>query len=383
MLLGNMLFTRVAYDKTIADGVRAGALVNSTGADLAVVTEAMSEEQSIFYRYFTNNSCEIAENVVGAPGWRRLLTFSAVVRNDGINPVHIGNPYDASNPWVKANAFEYSPCHMHYHFSHYGSFNYEGAPGSKRAFCLEDTNRFHNDESTPLTAIHQTCEYQGIGAGWGDEYEFGIPGQWVDITTVDTTSPHALTFNSNPDQFLCEGDPLDAMGNPVDPLNLTSIALVPTNFVTATGQPVSRLSCAFPANWNSNNLGSVQVSSPGGSFVTDACNRGQIGPIRDCGFRAQSTLRSCTPGQTVTLSCSTASGTQVLRVCEKSEALGVGVACAVKDASANAIVTSAPTTVSFTCSAVRDSASGAGGYSVYEAPILPSQSAATISCTGW
>src|SRR5207248_6068511 len=106
-----------------------------------------------------------------------------------------------------------------------------------------DTNRFHNDEVTPLTAIHQSCEYEGIGAGWGDEYEFGIPGQWVDITDVDATQPHALTFDSNPDQFLCEGQTLDANNNPVDPLDLTAIAFDPTSFIAENGLPQSRIRC--------------------------------------------------------------------------------------------------------------------------------------------
>ena len=161
------------------------------------------------------------------PGWRRLLTFSAVVQNNGTQPVHIGDPTDSKNPYAQAHVFEYSACHNHYHFKHYGTFSYAGAPGDKKAFCLEDTNRFHNDETTPLTAIHQTCEFQGIGAGWGDEYEFGLPGQWVDVTNVDTTKPQALTFVSNPDQFLCEGNTLDINNNPVDPTDLSALVFDP------------------------------------------------------------------------------------------------------------------------------------------------------------
>jgi len=75
---------------------------------------------------------------------------------------------DPNNPWVQANVLEYSSCHQHYHFSHYGTFQYGGLPGSKKAFCLEDTDRTHNDEQTLLTPNHQSCQFQGIAAGWGD-----------------------------------------------------------------------------------------------------------------------------------------------------------------------------------------------------------------------
>ena len=129
----------------------------------------LTDERRILYRFFAPGSCELEEGVIAKLGWRRLLAFSAIVQNDGRQRVHIGDVTDPNNPWVQSHAFEFSQCHHHYHFSHYGNFNYNGAPGSKRAFCLEDTNRFHNDETTPLTAEHQTCHYQGIGAGWGDE----------------------------------------------------------------------------------------------------------------------------------------------------------------------------------------------------------------------
>jgi hypothetical protein len=368
----HMHFTRVGWSASIANAVRVGTITNPTGADLTVVQSDMDEERAVFYRFFGPGSCEEAEGVIGHLGWRRLLAFSATVRNDGASMIHIGDVTDPSSPWIQSHVFEFSACHHHYHFSHYGVFGYNGAPGSKRAFCLEDTNRFHNDERTPLRAVHQSCAYQGITAGWGDEYEFGLPGQWVDITEVDSSSAHPLTFDSNPDHFLCEGTPvLDASGNPI---------FDPTNFTDSAGHVVSRMRCDLPANWHAQNVGTVQVTSATGSFVTEACSRGQIGPLRDCGFAPQTTLRSCTPGSTVTLRCS-AQGSQVLRVCEKSAVLG-GVACALGDSLSNTIVDAAGTTVTFACPAVRDAA-GTGGYSVYQAPVLPSQAASPVTCTGW
>jgi hypothetical protein len=367
----NMNFRRVSYDQSKAAQYRVGTLVNPTGADLAVVQDQLADEEAVFYRYFDPSSCEIVEGTVGAPGWRRLLAFSAAVRNDGTQPIHMGDPSDQNNPWVQGHDFIFSACHQHYHFTHYGTFQYGNQPGSKKAFCLEDTNRYHNDEATPLTAIHQTCFNQGIGAGWGDEYNFGISGQWVDVTNVDTSYPQPLTFLSNPDQFLCEGQPLDANGNPVDPLNLSQIAFIPSGFYDNNGDPVLRNSCAFFNNWNADNLGSVRFSEPTvGSFVTQPCTRGQTGPLRDCGFQAESPLHSCTAGQPVKLRCESDDAPKVLRICEMSAQLGVGVACSFGDALANVIVDDHPTKVNFTCPAVRDDAGGAGGYSAYDAPVL-------------
>jgi hypothetical protein len=376
-----MVFTRVAYDTTLAAQYRSGGLHNTNGADLAVVQDGLDEEKSIFYRYFSGSSCEIAEGVVGGTGWRRLLTFSAIVRNDGTEAVHIGDPYDQTNPWVQANAFVFSQCHNHYHFTHYGQFDYSGAPGAKRAFCLEDTDRFHNDEQTPLTAAHQTCNYQGIGPGWGDEYEFGIPGQWVDITGVDTTHGGTLSFHSNPDAFLCEGQPLSSTNQPQDPFDLANIAFDFTGTYTPDGKPISKMRCGLPSNWNDNNLGTTQVTSPGGSFVTDACTRGQSGPNADCGFAADA-LHACTPGQVLNLTCSSSGAPQVFRACHESEVLGVGTACTVRDSLANALVTT-NTPVTFTCPAILDSTHGAGGFAAYHAPAVTSLGGAAVTCTGW
>ena len=122
--------------------------------------------------------------------------------------------------------------------------------------------------------------------------------------------------------------------------------------------------------WNADNLGGVPFSQPVGSFVTQPCTRGQTGPLRDCGFQAEPPLHSCAAGQQVKLRCESDDGPKVLRICEMSSQLGVGVACAYGDSLANVIVDGPGTKVKFSCPAVRDDATGAGGYSVYDAPVL-------------
>jgi hypothetical protein len=54
----------------------------------------------------------------------------------------------------------------------------------------------------------------------------------------------------------------------------------------------------------------------------------------------------------------------------------------VRDSIANAVIVPGSGNVSFTCPAVRDAASGAGGYSVYTAPITPSLEGDEVTCTG-
>jgi hypothetical protein len=75
-------------------------------------------------------------------------------------------------------------------------------------------------------------------------------------------------------------------------------------------------------------------------------------------------------------------GAAVVRICETSEKLGVGVACTALDSIANVIIAPGSRNVSFECPAVRDTAtSGTGGYSLYTAPITPSLEGGPVSCT--
>ena len=159
----------------------------------------------------------------------------------------------------------------------------------------------------------------------------------------------------------------------------------PTNppVYDSNGDLVSKVRCAFYNNWNAGNTGSVQVSSPGGSFVTDSCDRGQIGPKRDCGFATTGHLQSCAAGAPVTLSCNGGRTSQVVRACEVSQNLGVGTACTLLESAANAVVGSTGATLAFTCPTVRDApaGSGIGGYQLYQAPLLPWQTASLVNCS--
>ncbi len=380
-------FERIAWDDATADAARVGKVETSQGANLEVVGEELNVNR-LTYRYIAANACSLAEACVGGTGWRRLLQFNASEKNVGTEPVNIGDVNyfldDAQNDNPNANhhVYEYSECHHHYHFNHFATFTYGGDPdlGSKRAFCLESVARYANHESSPTWSPYNDCSYQGISQGWGDQYNAGIECQWVDVTSVDTSAgpvTRPLGLQSNPDGFLCEGQPvLDEAGDPV---------WEPTKFKSEGGETVDRPKCDFTTNWDSNNFQErdVTLPKPGEGMVTEPCTRGQLGPKRNCGFNYGGALLGCTPGATVPLHCSTPAGAapQALRICEGSSVLGAGLACTDADALASALPTEAGVAVTFKCPELRDEHEPGGKYALYAAAIWPEDSAATVTCT--
>lgn len=374
-------FTRLRWDDALAAANRVGE-VTSPLADLAVIREGLLDHR-IEYRYVPADSCAVAESCVKGTGWRRLLKFTASVKNTGAGTLHIGDVdyfLEGTNPPNEEHhVFEFSACHQHYHFSHYGDFVFgDGVTGDKRAFCLQTTQRYSNNEATSLVSPYDGCHYQGISAGWGDDYIAGIECQWIDVTDVDTsagpvTAP--LSFDANPDQFLCEGSRiLDSAGNPT---------FVETPFRTADGDTVERFACNFGDDWEANNYEEVPATLPQvGGMVTTACARGQLGPLRDCGFSAGETA-TCTAGETATLRCTLPSGAapQVVRACETSAVLGTGMECTYRHALANVVVDGGgEASVELGCPGPRDAAEPGGQIALYAAAVYAADDAAMPTC---
>jgi hypothetical protein len=375
-------FKRVPFREHKAAQYRVGQVTTQGTPDLAVRQQDLGNNR-ITYRYIDESSCAVAESCVGGTGWRKLLQFDAGVHNQGTAPLHLGSVdyYLAGETSLNEqhHVFEYSACHEHLHFEHYGTFLYGGDPslGSKRAFCLLSTERYSNNEQTPLVTDYSNCEYQGIEAGWGDIYKAGLECQWLDITDVDVSAgptTDSLTFQANDDGFLCEGTRvLDANGDPL---------WEATSFTTAEGEPVDRMQCSENACWSANNQGSLPVTIPeSGGLVTGPCANVDASPAKNCGFAAGANA-ACVPGATVTLQCTTPDPTkaQIVRVCEVSDALG-SIACTHADAIANSTI-GAPTTFSFPCPAVRDASSTApyGAYSLYGGALWDADGVAPVSC---
>jgi hypothetical protein len=361
----SLRFERLAWDDALAEQVRLDA-AGGKSADLTAVTEDLAINR-IVYRYFEEDDCALAERAVGGSGWRRLLQFDATVWNIGEQLLHIGkaNVEDAEN-----HVFTYSPCHDHFHYTNYGDFFLQGVAeltGSKQAFCVQSTTRMSNNESTPLTHDY-SCSFQGIQAGWADEYIAGLDAQWVDITDLEIPAEGTavqLGFTANADQFLCEGTPLlDEDGTQL---------WEPSGFTTPDGDSINRPQCDFIPAWDENNTAAYEVFiPPTGSFVTEPCANGELGSLRNCGFvESEVDEVTCEAGAVVELALpEPLSYPAVVRVCDHSAALGVGVACTYETSLANNIMTDSSQKISFTCPTMRDSQNSEGGFAIYTAPVF-------------
>ncbi|HET9958974.1 MAG TPA: lysyl oxidase family protein [Polyangiaceae bacterium] len=381
-------YERIAYDAATAKKYRVGEVKTKGAADLEVVTDELRVNR-LTYRYIDEDSCALAEACVGGTGWRRLLQFNASEKNVGDAPIHIGDvDYfvdDPENPTPNANhhVYQFSACHNHYHFNYFATFTYGNDPnlGSKRAFCLESVARYGNHESSPTWSPYNKCAYQGITQGWGDQYNAGIECQWVDVTTIDVSQgavTKPLGLRSNPEGFLCEGEPVvDAEGNP---------KWESTSLVTDDGEPVDRLMCDETDRWDSNNYGEHDVTLPvaGEGMVTEPCTRGQIGPLRNCGFHYDGAIASCTAGKPASVRCTLEEGAepQAIRLCEASKVLSAGVACVESDALGSATLESGQSvSIEFKCPKERSRVEPGGLYSVYVAPVWPEDELGKVTCT--
>ncbi|MEJ7731383.1 MAG: lysyl oxidase family protein [Polyangiaceae bacterium] len=367
---------RLPWDPARADAARVGEVTYADGADLEVLATGL-ERARVSYRYFPPTRCALAEQCVGAPGWRRLLEFDAAVHNRGGGALHVGAVI--GSPLEAHNVYELSECHGHYHFMHYGDYTLGDQPGDKRAFCLVSSARYSNNETTPLaTPYDASCAFQGISPGWGDVYGVGLDCQWIDITDVDTSRATTLplTFRVNPDAFLCEGQPtLDPDGTPL---------FEPTDFVTETGAPVDRPACTFFPGWDANDTATRPIPLPArGAQPTEPCPLPVLGPNRDCGFTETEPSIPCPAGQPVTLSCTTPDPDrpQALRVCETSTALGVPIPCDALHAVSTTVLAAGSTAVTLTCPEARSGAEPGGAISLFTAPLFPADGAQPVTCT--
>jgi hypothetical protein len=176
-----------------------GKLTDRTRPDLQVIGSTLRDDR-IIYRNIPIDSCALAEGCVRGIGWRRLLQFTASIKNVGGQALAVGSTEEGS-PLRQHNVFEFSACHAHFHFRYYSDFTLgaradQGAKGDKRAFCVESTQRHFNSETSPLGRPY-SWDNQGVEAGWGDDYMAGIECQWIGITD-EAIQPRgeilALTF---------------------------------------------------------------------------------------------------------------------------------------------------------------------------------------------
>jgi hypothetical protein len=246
--------------------------------DLTVDAATLAQNAQYTRQYFPPGSCEIAEGCVAAPGWRTLLTFTTLTPNVGTADLVLG-----PNTWPDGGInpeFEYSTCHMHYHFRNYADYtllNPDGstaAHGHKQSFCVEDLVQENtSDPTVRTTAFYGGCGgggmQQGISRGWADDYYPNLPCQWIDVTTVPP-------------------------GNYMLHVELNGMHSIPELDY-------------------SNNTATVPISIPSDFTVGDPtrdCVQG-VGPDqgagRNCGWRREG-VHTCTPGTTISAGCNAGCG---------------------------------------------------------------------------
>lgn len=164
-----------------ADGPSVNALGEIAPVNIFEYEEALASIRFV-YLYINPDGCELEEKCVGGPGWRRLMVFSTTAPNYGINDFTIGKiSYFASDEpsefVTKHRIYEFSPCHQHFHFTHYVQFVFgknEVIKNTKQGFCLQTTYRHANTEWSVMSQDHYVCSNQGISPGWSDTYQGGL-----------------------------------------------------------------------------------------------------------------------------------------------------------------------------------------------------------------
>ncbi len=183
---------------------RFGCLTPVNGSCPAPDLRVDAAELNAWYvetKTFGTDSCAVAEACVDVSGVRKLLRFPTLTENTGTRDLVLGDPS------VSPNLFGYAQCHGHYHFNGYATYRLVRADGSvvgtgrKQSFCLGDS--LHMSGSTYSPQYH--CNYQGITAGWADEYVAALDCQWIDVTNVPAGS-YYLEVTVNPGRSLFESN---------------------------------------------------------------------------------------------------------------------------------------------------------------------------------
>jgi hypothetical protein len=400
----SILYERLPWDRAVARRYRVGE-ESGDDPDLQTYLPDFGESRTN-YRYINatgSDGCEVAEQSVGGTGWRRLLQFATSDENIGNRALTIGGvDYFLTGPPGELdlhNLYEWSGCHGHYHFKYYGDLSWSGngtVVNSKKGFCLQSTNRVANRVTSPLHNPFYDCAYQGVAAGWVDQYKAGLSGQWIDTTDLPAGTGNR-TFRSNPNGFLCEGRFVDGDGTPLGPDD--PVVWRPTGLIGGDGRPVEAPLCTLTRRWGANNEHSQQerIEPHGFGQITTGCTRGQIGPLRNCGFVQQPETVRCGVGRRsrATFSIPRGAAAQVVRLTEFSHALGAAIPARYEDSYvplrpgisdqpallANAIVMPGePTRLTFTCPDERTGGEyePGGRYAIYTAPLFPADARAEV-----
>jgi hypothetical protein len=182
------------------------------------------------------NDVELLPDIVPLPardiklvtiGGRTLLIFSTAYWNKGKGPLELladpetkGIPGDIERNIYQrvyridgthrdrlAGTFLWHQIHLHYHYSDFVDYVIEivdtnsGVPQVKRkaTFCVRDMKFIEKLDKTPKQPNYTICgkERQGVSVGWGDEYDYTLADQSLDVTNIPK-GLYRLMFRVNP-----------------------------------------------------------------------------------------------------------------------------------------------------------------------------------------
>ena len=201
MIINRLFSSLIAFAVLSAFAIPLVAEAQPALPDLTIDAARLQSSLEIKTTPFRTNDCAVVEGCVDGKGKRTLLKFDVATPNIGTADLVLGDP--RSN----TNIFEFSPCHGHYHFTGYASYELLTTndsvvvTGRKQAFCLEDFARY----SSTAGPAKFTCDYQGITVGWQDIYGSYLDCQWLDITGV-LPGDYLLRVTINPEQRLIESN---------------------------------------------------------------------------------------------------------------------------------------------------------------------------------
>lgn len=158
--------------------------------DLIVREDMLMSQYVIRDEKLAANFCSVIEGNV-TPGVRRIIRFTVMTPNIGDADLYIGDPDQYFDEAGNSDLYEFHPCHGHYHFKHYATYELIDAKtgkiwkAAKRGFCMLDTDpnpawygepaREHNFRNCGLPGRPGN---QGISHGWTDTYRFFLGGQY-------------------------------------------------------------------------------------------------------------------------------------------------------------------------------------------------------------
>jgi hypothetical protein len=152
-----------------------------------------------------------------------LTTVSAIqeIRDSGAyykcgeQPKQVTDCYNVVSEHL-GGTFEYHPAHNHWHIGDVALFEVrKGSPTGpivggnsiKTTFCLIDWYKL-DDNAPTAERVFFDCyrSFQGISAGWVDQYHQSTSGQQLDLTGVKNANDYYLVSTSNYAQRFVESD---------------------------------------------------------------------------------------------------------------------------------------------------------------------------------